>query len=159
MPLFPELYAHLLTAYEQAEPGSEYVITRYRTTGLNLRTQLMRILAKAGLRPWPKLWQNLRATRQTELSQDWPEYVVCAWMGNSRLVAREHYLQVTEEHFKQATAQNAAQYNAARSGNEQKVTPQGDKENADFPLVTATCGDMQEGELGDTGLEPVTSCV
>ena len=68
----------------------------------------MRILAKAGLKPWPKLWQNLRSTRRTELARDWPEYVVCSWMGNSRVIAREHYLQVTDEHFEQA-AQNPAQ--------------------------------------------------
>ena len=68
----------------------------------------MRILAKAGLKPWPKLWQNLRSTRRTELARDWPEYVVCSWMGNSRVIAREHYLQGTDEHFEQA-AQNPAQ--------------------------------------------------
>jgi hypothetical protein len=73
-----------------------------------LRTQLQRIIAKAGLKRWPKLFQNLRSTRETELAECWPEHVVCAWIGNSRAVARKHYLQVTEEHFERA-AQNAAQ--------------------------------------------------
>jgi hypothetical protein len=25
---------------------------------------------------------NLRSTRETELAEYWPEYVVCAWIGN-----------------------------------------------------------------------------
>jgi len=159
LPLFPELYPHLLAAYEHAEPGTEYVITRYRTTGLNLRTQLMRIIARAGLQPWPKLWQNLRATRQTELQQDWPEYVVCAWLGNSKVVAREHYLQVTDEHYKQAAqkaahlAQKAAQYPAALSGTERNVTLTDDSENAVLPLVAAKCDSVHEAGMGGRGLE------
>jgi len=158
VPIFPELYPHLLAAYEQAEPGTEYVVIRYRKTGLNLRTQLMRILAKAGLQPWPKLWQNLRSTRQTELSNDWPEYIVCSWLGNSKVVAREHYLQVTDEHFRQA-AHFTAQQGAVLSRNEQKVTGDSDTESLDLPLVTASCDSVQEAGMGGRGLEPLTSCV
>ena len=157
VPIFPELYPHLLAAYEQAEPGTEYVITRYRKVGLNLRTQLMRILTKAGLKPWPKLWQNLRATRQTELMKDFPEYVICAWLGNSRLVAREHYLQVTDEHFKQA-AHFAAQYPAARSRNEQNDTSEQDSESVNLPLVTAQCNSVHESPMGSIGLELNKTC-
>jgi len=102
VPLFPELLPYLQEVFEQAEPGTEYVITRYRQANCNLRTQLQRIINKAGLKPWPKLFQNLRSTRETELAERWPEHVVCAWIGNSKAVAREHYLQVTEEHFEQA---------------------------------------------------------
>ena len=60
-------------------------------------------------------FQNLRSTRETELAERCPEHVICAWIGNSRVVARKHYLQVTEEHFEQAAmagaqaAQNPAQ--------------------------------------------------
>ena len=103
VPLFPELLPYLREVFEDAEPGSEYVITRYRSPNCNLRTQLQRIIAKAGLKSWPKLFQNLRSTRETELAETWPEHVVCAWIGNSRIVARKHYLQITEEHFERAT--------------------------------------------------------
>jgi len=58
-----------------------------------------------GPEPWPKLFQNLRSTRETEPTEKWPEHVVCVWIGNSRSVAREHYLQVTDERFAQATMQ------------------------------------------------------
>ena len=158
VPIFPELYPYLMAAYHEAEPGTEYVITRYRKSGLNLRTQLMRILAKAGIKPWPKLFQNLRSTRETELVEQWPEHVVCAWLGNTRAVARKYYLQVTDEHFQQA-AQNAAQYGAARRGIEQNVTLKKESQNADLQLVAAQCRPIHEPSVGDTGLEPVTPCV
>jgi hypothetical protein len=67
-----------------------------------------------GLEPWPKLFHNLRATRQTELQERFPSHVVCKWIGNSSMIAAKHYLQVTEEHFRAATAPNAAQQQAAR---------------------------------------------
>ena len=56
----------------------------------------------AGLEPWPKLFQNLRLTRETELAEEYPLHVVCAWIGNSQPVAAKHYLQVTESHFEKA---------------------------------------------------------
>ncbi len=120
IPLFPELRPHLLEVFEQAEPGTEYVITRYRDSACNLRTHFSRIIVKAGLKVWPKPWHNLRATRQTELCERYPIHVVCEWIGNSRAVAQEHYLQVTDAHFAQAViasesaAQNAAQYGAVQ---------------------------------------------
>jgi integrase len=51
VPLFPELMPYLRQVFEETEPGSEYVITRYRRTNCNLRTQLERIINKAGLKP------------------------------------------------------------------------------------------------------------
>ena len=104
IPLFPELRPFLDQAWEQAEEGAEFVITRYRDAKQNLRTQLERIIKRAGLEPWPKLFHNLRATRQTELEETFPSHVVCAWIGNSPRVARKHYLQVTDSHFDRATA-------------------------------------------------------
>jgi integrase len=56
VPLFPELLPYLQEVFDQAEPGTEYVITRYRQTNCNLRTQLQRIITKAGLKAWPKLF-------------------------------------------------------------------------------------------------------
>ena len=89
VPIFPELLPYFEQAWEQAAEGSEFVITRYRDTNANLRTQLHRIIRKAGLEPWPKAFHNLRATRQTELAETYPMHVVCAWIGNTETVARK----------------------------------------------------------------------
>ena len=63
VPLFSELLPHLREAFEQAPPGAEFVITRCRGGGANLRTTLTKIIRRAGLEPWPKLFHNLRSTR------------------------------------------------------------------------------------------------
>ncbi|MEM6855661.1 MAG: tyrosine-type recombinase/integrase, partial [Planctomycetota bacterium] len=121
VPLFPELVPHLREAFERAEDGAEFVVSRYREHTQNLRTRLHRIIRSAGLDPWPKLWQNLRATRETELAEHYPAHVVCAWIGNSVQVAAKHYLQVTDEHFHQA-AQNPTQHPSASTRIEPEST-------------------------------------
>jgi hypothetical protein len=88
-----------------AAEGAEFVITRYRDAKVNLRTQLERILTRAGVKQWPKLFQNLRSSRETELAQRFPIHIVCAWLGNSRPVAMEHYLQVRDEDFARAATE------------------------------------------------------
>jgi integrase len=118
VPLFPELLSHLQALWEETPPDTIHVVNRYRKEAgktKNLGTQLKRIIRRAGLRGWPKVWQNLRSTRQTELSEKHPMHVVCAWMGNSERVAKKHYLQVTEADFTTATGDNYSDANELRS--------------------------------------------
>ena len=79
-------------------------LRRCRSPNANLRTQFARILDAAKLPMWPRPFHNLRASRETELANEFPIHVVCEWIGNSEEVARKHYLQVTEEHFQKATS-------------------------------------------------------
>jgi hypothetical protein len=147
---------------EHVEPGTEYVITRYRKHNFNLRTQFERIIAKAGLKSWPKLFQNLRSTRETELAERWPEHVVCAWIGNSKAVAREHYLQVTEEHFERAAGISDDQnddvkedvQNAAQQVSEMHYNvPQIKDDPAKFDIKQGTAR-QYEPSVGRGGFEP-----
>lgn len=107
VPIFPELRPYLEDVFELAKPGVLHVITCKRDSRQNLRTRLMKIIRRAGLTPWPKLFQNLRATRETELAAVYPLHVVCAWIGNSTLIAQKHYLQVTEEDFRRGAESGA----------------------------------------------------
>ena len=121
VPLFPELRPLLLQARAAAEPGAVYVITRYRSPASNLRTQFLRILDAAGVAPWPKLFQNMRSTRQTELTEVFPTHVVCAWLGNTEKIAQGHYLQVTSAHFDRATgAKTGAQGDGGMPENDRR---------------------------------------
>lgn len=56
----------------------------------NLRTQLERLVARAGLEKWPRLFHALRASRETELARDYPLHVVTAWLGNALRIAMRH---------------------------------------------------------------------
>ena len=101
-PLFPELRAVLEEAFAQAAAGDECIIPRYRSNAVNLRTHFQRIIERAGVTPWPKLFINLRSSRETELVKDFPIHTVTAWLGNSPKVAMKHYLQVTDDEFERA---------------------------------------------------------
>ena len=144
--------------FDAAEDGTEHVITRYRDPRQNLRTQLIQIIKRAGLNPCPKLFQNLRATRETDLAEKHPMHVVCAWIGNSQTVAAKHYLQVTDEHYDSA-AHNPAQQAHAEGGNTSQVDSPAQNKTPVLPGSAAGCDSMQPGGVGDTGLEPVTSAV
>jgi integrase len=121
VPLFPELKLHLLEQFERAAPGAEFVVTRARSSSTNLRTGLLRIIARAGVSPWPRLFHNLRASRQTELVESFPLHVVCAWLGNTPAIAQGHYLQVHDAHFEKAAGEGSAGVAPAKAT--QKATP------------------------------------
>jgi len=114
IPLFPELREILMEAFDQAPEGAEYVLADRKANRVNLRTQFARILKRAGIPLWPKPFQNLWATRETELVEKFPMHVVCQWIGNSPAVAAKHYLQVNDDHFRKAT-QNPTQLAAAET--------------------------------------------
>jgi integrase len=107
IPFFPELMVHIHEAWEAAAAGAEMVVVQYRAHQ-NLGPVLKKIIAKAGLEVWPKPFQNLRSTRETELAKEYPIHVVCSWLGNTNRVAMEHYLQVTDEDYRRAAAGGVA---------------------------------------------------
>lgn len=134
VPYFPELRPHL-EAVREVHPDSEYVIPNYRDADSNLRTHFERIIKRAGVVAWPKIFHNLRASRQTELEEQFPTHVVCAWLGNTESVARDHYLSTTEQHFAQAVSRGAnfGQTFAESGGNGGKPCPKSAPSGIVFP--------------------------
>jgi hypothetical protein len=114
LPLFPELRRALQDAFDAAPAGSEHVILRYRGEAKNNRTLLLRLIRKAKLVAWPRLWQNLRASRATELAAEYPRHVAAAWCGHSEAVAQDHYWQAREEDFARAVAETPESKKAAQ---------------------------------------------
>ena len=158
VPMFGDLKPFLEEQFELAVPGSEFVITKHRCTNVNLRKSLLRIIERAGLVAWPKLYHNLRATRATELVRDYPAHVVAAWLGHSVRIASEHYLQVTEDDYKKA-AQNTAQHmHVTLRRDSQRQNPAHEKRLA-LPINASSRNTMQASQVGDEGLEPPTSSV
>jgi integrase len=161
VPIFPELRPYFEEAFELAAEGAIYIINRYRDVDQNLRTQLRRIIRKAGLDPWTRVWHNLRSSRETELAGRFPVHVVCAWMGHAALIAQKHYLQVTEQDFQLAadpnsapnsalTAQNTAQHRARTERAPNEKTPQFAGFSGDSSVISA----VGEYPRQDSNLQP-----
>ncbi len=158
-PLFPELRAVLSDAFESAAEGAVYCVGRYHGDNSNLRTQLGRILERAGVIPWPKLFQNLRATRRTELQEQFPSHVIDAWMGHSTKVAEKHYLIVTDEHWGRAIDSRVLT-GVLVSADHEPLAPITDFQKPQIPLETMgadVCGELLMGEkVSPGGFEPPT---
>ncbi|MGN6725260.1 MAG: hypothetical protein ACTHLZ_05050, partial [Tepidisphaeraceae bacterium] len=101
----------------------------YRVPDANVRTQLARIAKAAGIRLWGKPWQNMRATRETELIERLNLKEACTIIGNSEIVALQHYQMLRPQFMESAIerdqkarqgAQMGAQPNQETAGNEGK---------------------------------------
>ncbi len=110
VPIFALLRPHLMAAFEEAEAGAEFVITHCRDARVNLRTNLLRIINRAGLTPWPKLFHNLRASCETDLMREFPAKPVTDWLGHSVSIAHQHYLMTSEADFDRASEVSEESY-------------------------------------------------
>jgi integrase len=106
VPIFPAIRPFLLASQEQAEPGTTHVFPTLR--GENLRTTAVKIIKRAGLIAWPRIFQNLRSSCETDLATRFPLHVACAWIGNSTGVAMRSYLQVHDAFFSAASESAAS---------------------------------------------------
>jgi integrase len=148
VPIFPEIRPYLTEAFEEATVGSSRVVPRARLGNTNLREGLVRILKRASVDPWPKLFQNLRASRETELMRTDPANVVYAWLGNSREVAEDHYLMVTDDDFDRA-AGKAVQNPVHSDAVSGLQTPSDENETAVLPA----CANNTAVEVPPRGVE------
>jgi hypothetical protein len=156
------LRPYLDAAFEAALEGAVHVIARYRDTNCNLRTQLLRIIKRAGVKPWPKLFHNLRASRETDLAAEYPLHVVCDWIGNTERIAKKHYLQTTEDYFERAAKsaapalQNPVQHGAVSGCKEPQQRRETAENTGDLQVDAVVCGAVQEKGMTPTGFEPVS---
>jgi integrase len=110
VPIIPLLRPILLEACERLQPGERYLFPeswRKKAQGgwrsCNLRRRFETIIRRAGLEPWPRLFQNLRASFETDLYRDFPASVVTSWLGHSSSVSLKHYVEATDRDFYRAT--------------------------------------------------------
>ena len=110
IPINKALRPYLEEARQLAPEGADYIFPeqwRKKAQGpngwinCNLRTQFERIIQKAGLEGWPKLFQNLRSSFESDLAAVFPLGVVTKILGNTPSVALRHYIDPTEAAFQQ----------------------------------------------------------
>jgi integrase len=152
VPILPALARLLHEAFTDAREGAEFCITRSRDTTINLRTTLTKIIKRAGLTPWPKLFVNPRSSFETELTQRFPARVAAQWLGHSVTIAARHYLQVRDEDFARAAelhgsapaeAQQKAQQTVAAGEGQAATAPE-----ADPPQPPENTGNVAAGQPG-----------
>ena len=111
VPLFPLL----LTELDRLRLGNgdeEYVINRFRDRQkVSLGKPFTDIAVKAGIGRIVRPFDNMRASRSTEVHRDYGEKAESVWLGHSEKIAKECYLNVTDEDF-----------DAAASGQKKKRT-------------------------------------
>lgn len=102
---FGAILPYLEAVFDEAASADRPVITRFSRSNSNLDKPMKRIVERAGLKPWPKLFQNLRASCETEwLDSGLPAHVVANWMGHSVKVQNDNYAQVDDHHFERFNA-------------------------------------------------------
>jgi len=136
VPIDPRLKALLLEAFTNAPDGATYVVSdpRHRAVAANLRTGALKILDRAGVPAWPKLFGNLRASLATDWSRALPAKACAEFLGHTAAVALQHYHQTRPEDFTiisaggaesgARVAQKAAQHVAASDGKVSQARPQ-----------------------------------
>lgn len=183
-PLFVDLKPFLVTLYESIDlekrTPTEFVILKNRGSEAYLRRKMYRLLKKADILPWPKLFHNMRASRETELLDEFPVKDVCSWIGNSQAIAMKHYAMRREDSFARAAG---IELGATKPAHAEIGGPNGGPKNGSLGQVEADseeaviCGsssqtltEQQLGSIkqllaeivemklmGEEGLEPPTS--
>ena len=167
VPLFPEVRRVLEEFYLEPDGGEFVITTNNRSSAKNLRTMFEKILRKAGVDPWPRLMQNLRSSRETELANEYPIQTVTAWLGNTPKVALENYLQVRDEDFTKAIGPrpqteslNSAAPALRNTSETPRKTPHGSEAENEKPLVSQAKptkqGVFKTHRVPPLGLEPRT---
>ena len=179
VPLFPEIERELLKLHIEAKEKAEYVFPELRAN-TNLRTTLEKIIQISGVKPWPKLWQNLRSSAATDFARSVPSHIAASICGHTEEIAQEHYWMVEDsdldttmdkisslhgEKLSPTIAHNIA-HEDVFCGPESSLgvsTPmEGETKKAqEIPGFVALCQFLASGgftlRMGEEGLEPPTS--
>ena len=106
VPLFPLLLMELDKL--RSIPGNEdreYVINRYSNREvINLVQPFTKIAERAGIGRIVRPFDNMRASRSTEVHREYGAIAESKWLGHSKEVAKECYLMVTDEDYVAAFA-------------------------------------------------------
>ncbi len=161
VPLFPEVRQALNELWDMlGDSPAEFVLPNIRTI-TNVNPQLGRIIKHAGLRGWPKRWQNLRATRATELERAFPSHVVTRWCGHTERIAKQHYWMTTEGDFEKAACFESVPLVSQQVTESGRKGLQGDstahEKSPEIQGSAASYKNLLRRQVEDNGLEPMTS--
>ena len=160
VPILASLRPYLEQAFELATDGAVYCVARYRSQDVNLRTGLERIINKASVPQWERLWHNLRASAETDLVRSFPAHVAAQWLGHTPIVAVKHYLTVIESDYEKATnfgvGRQVGQKGSESSGIDGQPEPQESQQPREKQSQTVFPVVRKDDPIRLRGFEPPT---
>lgn len=131
-----------------------------------MRTTLLKVIRRAKVNPWSRLWHSLRSSCESDLARSFPLAVVAKWLGNTPSVALRHYVNPTDASFTDAANWNppgaapavqiAVQSGAVGDG-QQTTEPSGNPENLGLgPLWSVTVRSGPDDRMEAAGIEPAS---
>ena len=171
VPVSEELQPILFELFEMATEGDVLLFPKLVGSSGNLRTSFHKIIERAGHKPWPRLFQNLRGSCETDWVDDYPSHQVASWLGHSPSIAARHYLKHKDLHFQAATGRGIwikksnAESNAQVTQNttQHQAAPVcmfsqfGTQPLALYEVVrglASVCKTLQSETMGEEGFEP-----
>lgn len=95
-PLWKEAEKELRTLFDESPEGQEYIFPGIKSSS-NLRTTMEKIILRAGLQLYPRIFHSLRASCETDYHRELvPPTTYCRWIGNSPKIAEKHYIRYDE---------------------------------------------------------------
>ena len=159
VPITPRLHKLLQDHFDEAEPGRDRLVSIGGKGAVHRRVRV--ICKRAGVEPWPRLWQTLRASCEKEWAMTFPQYAVSKWIGHSIGVSGRHYANDVPDELFDKAAQNAAQHVAESTGTGGK--PVGEPEPVgcgispscnDLHQDSAQCNDEEKWSRGESNPRP-----
>lgn len=171
IPLFADVRPYLEEAWDRAPDRAEYVFAEeYRRraqgkhgwAGCNLRSTLEKIIKRAKVTQWTRLWHSMRASCETDLAREYPLAVVAKWLGNTAAVAMRHYVDVTDADFDRAAAagpkqaHKAAQQVPASRCFDSQAEPSAHEKAPAVRGLAASCDPLHNRGMEAAGIEPAS---
>ena len=103
VPVSEGLQPIIFELFEMATEGDVLLFPKLVGSSGNLRTSFHKIIERAGHKPWPRLFQNLRGSCETDWVDHYPSHQVASWLGHSPSIAARHYLKHKDLHVQAAT--------------------------------------------------------
>ena len=154
VPVFPEIMPYLIELLELRSSPDEYLFPTLRRKGERIDKAFRGIIKKAGCEIWPRLFNNLRATRANEIERVHGGLLESKWVGHSSKTFMKHYGNVQQADIVAAcgTVANTLQHGGAPGGTEPPRT----EKKGYLPLPAPQCNLVQMASVPPLGLEPRT---
>jgi integrase len=104
VPMLAPLRRLLEQAFAAAPAGQVHILPRLRSQCGSIGVPARRLIESAGVRPWPRTFNALRASRATDWAKAHPAFVCHAWLGHTAVVAEQHYLMPGDDDYAKAVS-------------------------------------------------------